>query len=70
MNFIANKFICFSNIFFRNSGFTNDSGIPAATAARFTRILLDEGLLQTVRPSSGRQSAVYRFEPLMQLVRV
>lgn len=55
---------------FRNSGFTRDSGIPAATAARFTRVLLDEKLLQTVRPASGRRSATYRFEPLMERLRV
>ncbi|HEY8962230.1 MAG TPA: Fic/DOC family N-terminal domain-containing protein [Luteolibacter sp.] len=55
---------------FRNSGFTRDSGIPAATAARFTRVLLDEGLLQTVRPASGRRPATYRFEPLMERLRV
>jgi Fic family protein len=55
---------------FRNSGFTRNSGIPAATAARFTRVLLDEGLLQTVRPASGRRPATYRFEPLMQRLRV
>lgn len=60
----------FTHPIFRNSGFTNNSGIPAATAARFTRILLDDGLLQTVRLASGRRPATYRFEPLMQRVRV
>jgi Fic family protein len=55
---------------FRNNGFTRNSGIPTATAARFTRILLDQGLLQTVRPASGRRPATYRFEPLMERVRV
>lgn len=60
----------FANPIFRNSSFTQKSGIPAATAARFTRILLDQGMLQTIRPSSGRRSATYRFEPLMTRVRV
>jgi len=55
---------------FSNSRFTRSAGIPAQTAARFTRILLQEGLLQTVREASGRRPAVYRFEPLMQRVRV
>lgn len=55
---------------FYNNRFTNRTGIPAATEARFTRLLLDAGLLQTVRESAGRQSAIYRFEPLMELVRV
>jgi Fic family protein len=55
---------------FLNSHFTSRSGIPGPSAARFTRALLEAGLLQTVREASGRQSAIYRFEPLMELVRV
>lgn len=55
---------------FRNSAFTKRAGIPPATAQRFSRVLLDEGLLETVREASGRRSAIYRFEPLMQKVRV
>lgn len=55
---------------FRNSSFTRKSGIPTATAARFTRILLDHGILETVEDAAGRKSAIYRFEPLMELVRV
>ncbi len=35
-----------------------------------SRILLDAGLLQTVREATGRTPGIYRFEPLMQLVRV
>jgi Fic family protein len=55
---------------FSNSRFTSKAGIPAQTAARFTRVLLQEGLLQTVTEAAGRRSAVYRFEPLMVRVRV
>jgi Fic family protein len=55
---------------FSNSRFTSKAGIPSQTAARFTRVLLQEGLLQTVSEASGRRSAVYRFEPLMSRVRV
>jgi Fic family protein len=55
---------------FSNSRFTSKSGVPAQTAARFTRVLLQEGLLQTVTEAAGRRSAVYRFEPLMVRVRV
>lgn len=65
----ALDFIFTSPVFF-NSRFTGHAGISAATAARFTRLLLDAGLLQTVKESAGRQSAIYRFEPLMELVRV
>ncbi|MDX1605600.1 MAG: hypothetical protein R3202_05360, partial [Candidatus Competibacterales bacterium] len=55
---------------FNNSRFTRAAGIPPQTAARFTRLLLQEGLLQTVRAASGRRAAIYRFEPLMEKVRV
>lgn len=60
----------FTSPVFYNNRFTTRAGIPAATAARFTRLLLDAGLLQTIRESAGRKSAIYRFEPLMELVRV
>lgn len=55
---------------FRNNRFTHAAGIPPQTAARFTRVLLQAGLLETVQESAGRKPAIYRFEPLLQLVRV
>lgn len=55
---------------FANSRFTRRAGIPVPTAGRFSRLLLQEGLLETVRNASGRRSAVYRFEPLMKLLRI
>ncbi len=60
----------FTNPVFNNSRFTHAAGIPAQTAARFSRVLLQEGLLQVVREAAGRRPAMYRFEPLMQRVRV
>lgn len=60
----------FTNPVFYNSRFTSSAGIAPQTAARFTRVLLREGLLETVAEASGRRSAIYRFEPLMELVRV
>lgn len=60
----------FTNPVFRNNKFTSKSGIPAASAARFTRSLLDEGIIQTIEEASGRRPALYSFEPLMNLVRV
>ena len=59
----------FTSPVFRNSRFTAQAGIPAQTAARFSRLLLDAGLLETVQEAAGRRSAVYRFEPLLTLVR-
>ena len=60
----------FTNPVFRNNKFTSNSGISAATAARFTRTLLDEEIIKTVEEASGRRPALYSFEPLMNLVRV
>jgi len=60
----------FTNPVFRNNRFTQRSGIPAASAARFARALLENDLLVTVEESSGRRPALYSFEPLLELVRV
>lgn len=60
----------FTNPVFRNAKFTTGSGIPSATAARFTRVLLDNRLIITLEEASGRRSGLYSFEPLMELVRV
>ncbi|WP_339753082.1 Fic/DOC family N-terminal domain-containing protein [uncultured Winogradskyella sp.] len=60
----------FTNPIFRKNKFTSNSGIPAPTASRFTRILLENELIVTREESSGRRAALYSFEPLMKLVRV
>ena len=60
----------FTNPVFRNNRFTQKSGIPAASAARFTRVLQDNDLLVTIEEASGRRPALYSFEPLLKLVRV
>ena len=60
----------FTNPIFRNNNFTSKSGIPAPTASRFTRLLLEKELIFTLEESSGRRPALYSFEPLMKLVRV
>jgi Fic family protein len=60
----------FTNPIFRNNNFTSKSGVPPATAQRFTRILLEKNLITTLEEASGRRSALYSFEPLMQLVRI
>jgi len=60
----------FTNPVFRNNKFTTHGGIPAASAARFTRVRIENGLLRTIEESSGRRPALYSFEPLMKLVRV
>lgn len=60
----------FTNPVFRNSKFTHSSGIPANTAAKFTKKLIDAGYLSTKQEASGRRPALYSFEPLMRLVRI
>jgi len=60
----------FTNPYFRNNNFTGKSGIPESTAAKFTRILLENDLLITLEEASGRKPAMYAFEPLLKLVRV
>ena len=60
----------FTNPVFRNNKFTTRSGIPTASAARFTRALLEKNLILTLEEASGRRPALYSFEQLMELVRV
>ena len=60
----------FTTPVFRNNKFTSNSGIPAPTAAKFTKRLVEQGLLMTKEPAAGRRPARYSFEPLMELVRV
>ncbi len=45
-------------------------GIPTASAARFTRVLLEKDIIATLEKASGRRPALYSFDPLMKLVRV
>ncbi len=59
----------FSRPMFRNNIFTRSSGIPTATAHRFTRILLEKDFLKILYPAAGRRPALYAFEPLLKIVR-
>lgn len=60
----------FTNPVFRNNKFTSSSGIPASTAAKFTRLMLDNKILRQIGEPSGRRPGLYAFEPLMELLRV
>lgn len=66
---MAQDFI-FTNPIFRNSQFIEKSGIPSTTATRLTKLLVDKGILTTKEEAAGRKSALYAFDPLMDLVRV
>ena len=55
---------------FRNSRLSELTNIPPATANRFTKALLEKGILTLKEEASGRKSALYSFERMMELVRV
>ena len=56
---------------FRNQQISTISGISPATVNRFTKILCesDLNLLKVVREGAGSRSAIYSFEPLVEIVR-
>lgn len=60
----------FTNPVFRGNRFSQGSGISKPSSARFLRALTERHLIDTIEESSGRRSALYSFEPLMELVRV
>ena len=60
----------FTHPFFRNNKFTQNSGIPAATANKITRILVENDILKVHEEASGRRAAMYSFERLLEKVRV
>ena len=55
---------------FRNSRLSEMTHISQATANRFTKVLADRGILSVKEEASGRKSALYSFEAMMELVRV
>jgi len=55
---------------FRNSRLSELTNTPPATANRFTKALLGKGILTLKEEASGRKSALYSFERMMELVRV
>jgi Fic family protein len=54
---------------FRNSTFTAKAGIPRQTAARFSRLLSDAGLLRIWVEPAGSRPSLLAFEPLLEIVR-
>ncbi|UOO82903.1 Fic family protein [Uruburuella testudinis] len=55
---------------FRNNRLAELTGIPPATANRFTKSLLEKKILSIKEEAAGRKSALYSFEQMMALVRV
>lgn len=60
----------FANPVFRTTRFAMRSGIPSGSARRFLPMLAERDVIQVIEPGSGRRAALYRFEPMMELVRV
>lgn len=60
----------FTKPVFRNSAFTAQSGIPAQSAHRIAKKLVDAGILSQLVSASGRRAALLAFQPLLQIVRV
>lgn len=48
----------FTHPVFSNSRFTRSAGIPSQTAARFSRVLLQEGLLQSASRRDGARPCI------------
>lgn len=69
-NSVAALDFMFTSPVFRNNRFTRNAGIAPQTAARFTRVLLQHRLLEVIQEATGRRPAIYRFEPLVKLLRV
>jgi len=59
----------FSNPIFQNTKLSSQTDIPSHTANRFTRILCDKELLNTLRPASGSRPALLSFEPILTIIR-
>ncbi|WP_342590439.1 hypothetical protein [Abyssogena phaseoliformis symbiont] len=54
----------------KNNGLSKKCGISPQNAARFSKVLLNAGLIKVVMESSSRRGAMYSFEPLLELIRV
>ena len=59
----------FTQPYFRSNRLAQKLGVSSASAMRFIRILHEQGLIQVVEEPAGRKSGLYKFEPLLNLVR-
>lgn len=60
----------FTRPIFPGSLLAEEIGVTPSTGARFIRILVDNGILHVAKIPSGRRPGIYRFERLMEIVRV
>ena len=57
----------FNTPIFNSTDFIAMSQIPAPTARRILRLMVDSDLLRTVRAGSGRRSAIFAFSELLNI---
>ncbi len=57
----------FQNPIFSSNGFVTESDIPAPTARRVLNALVDHGVLEVSRASSGRRPAILMFEDALDV---
>jgi Fic family protein len=57
----------FERPIFRSSAFVGCGNVPKPTATRILTALRDNGILKTIRESSGRRSAIYAFAELLNI---
>lgn len=57
----------FGRPIFMATDFTNNEGIPSATAKRMLSLLREEDILKTIREPSGRRPAMYAFRELLNV---
>ena len=57
----------FNTPIFNSTDFIAMSQIPAPTARRILRLMVDSGLLRTARAGSGRRSAIFAFSELLNI---
>lgn len=62
----------FANPIFRNQQISRRTKIAPGNVNRFTKALQadGQGLLRVVKEAAGRRSAIYAFEPLLEIIRV
>lgn len=59
----------FESPIFTNKQLIKKSGMARPVAVRITKKLCADNLLKEIRPGRGRRGALYRFTPLMEIVR-
>ena len=57
----------FSRLIFKSTDFTGGDEIPTPTAKRILAVLREKQIITTLREASGRKSAIYFFNELLDI---